>query len=113
LVDPITGEGIYYAFRSAQILADTIERTNEYATKVGMEIGRELARAARMYKRFYRGHFLGGDFRKRIVQLSKRSRTLRSLIGNLILGNQSYLTLKKRLFLSIPSVGIDLVTGRL
>jgi len=113
LVDPITGEGIYYAFRSAQILAETIERTSEYAIKVGQELGRELARAARMYKRFYRGRFLGGDFRKRTVQLSRRSRTLRSILGNLILGNQSYLTLKKKLFLSIPSIGVDLVTGRL
>jgi geranylgeranyl reductase family protein len=112
LVDPITGEGIYYAFRSAQILAETIERTSEYTAKVGMEIGRELARAARMYKRFYRGRFLGGDFRRRTVQFSKRSRTLRSILGNLILGNQSYLTLKKKLFFSIPSVGIDLITGR-
>jgi hypothetical protein len=66
-----------------------------------------------MYKRFYRGRFLGGDFRKRTVQLSRRSRTLRSILGNLILGNQSYLTLKKKLFLSIPSIGVDLVTGRL
>jgi geranylgeranyl reductase family protein len=112
LVDPITGEGIYYAFKSAQILAETIERPAEYAAKVGMEIGRELARAARMYKRFYRGKFLGGDFRKRTVQFSCRSRTLRSIIGNLMLGNQSYLTLKKKLFFSIPSVGIDLITGR-
>jgi geranylgeranyl reductase family protein len=112
LVDPITGEGIYYAFKSAQILAETIERPAEYAAEVGMEIGRELARAARMYKRFYRGKFLGGDFRKRTVQFSCRSRTLRSIIGNLMLGNQSYLTLKKKLFFSIPSVGIDLITGR-
>lgn len=111
-VDPITGEGIYYAFKSAQILAETIERTSEYASKAGTEIGRELARAARMYKRFYRGRFLGGDFRKRTVQFSQRSRTLRTILGNLILGNQSYLTLKKKLFFSIPSVGIDLITGR-
>jgi geranylgeranyl reductase family protein len=111
-VDPITGEGIYYAFKSAQILAETIGRTSEYTSKAGMEIGRELARSARMYKRFYRGRFLGGDFRKRTVQLSKRSRTLRTILGNLILGNQSYLTLKKKLFFSIPSVGIDLITGR-
>jgi flavin-dependent dehydrogenase len=112
LVDPITGEGIYYAFKSAQILAETIERPDEYASRVATEIGRELARSARMYKRFYRGRFLGGDFRKRTVQFSLRSRTLRSLLGNLILGNQSYLTLKKKLLLSIPSVGIDLITGR-
>jgi flavin-dependent dehydrogenase len=111
LVDPITGEGIYYAFRSAQILAETIERTSEYTTTVGMEMGRELARAARMYKRFYRGRFLGADFRKRTVQLSRRSPTLQAILGNLILGNQSYLTLKKKLFLSIPSIGIDLING--
>src|SRR5215471_4714171 len=45
LVDPITGEGIFYAFKSAQLLADTIERTDEYRTKVRMEIGGELERA--------------------------------------------------------------------
>ena len=112
LADPITGEGIFYAFKSAQLLADTFERHDEYIAKVGMEIGRELARAARMYKKFYRGTFLGGDFKKRTVQFSKRSRTLRSILGNLILGNQSYLTLKKKLLFSIPSVGIDLITGR-
>jgi geranylgeranyl reductase family protein len=112
LVDPITGEGIYYAFKSAQILSETIERSSEYAAKVGIEMGRELARSARMYKRFYRGRFLGGDFRKRTVQFSRRSRTLRSILGNLILGNQNYLTLKKKLVFSIPAVGIDLITGR-
>jgi len=112
LVDPITGEGIHYAFKSAELLAETIEEPNEYATRVEKEIGRELARAARMYRRFYRGRFLGGDFRKRTVQLSKRSRTLRFVLGNLILGNQSYLTLKKNLVFSIPSIGIDLITGR-
>jgi flavin-dependent dehydrogenase len=112
LADPITGEGIYYAFKSAEILAETIEKPGQYASRIESEIGRELARAARMYRRFYQGRFLGGDFRKRTIQFSKRSRTLRSLLGNLILGNQSYLTLKKKLFFSIPSVGIDLITGR-
>jgi flavin-dependent dehydrogenase len=112
LADPITGEGIYYAFKSAEILAETIEKPLDYAARVDKEIVRELSMASRMYKRFYRGRFLGGDFRKRTVQFSTRSRTLRSLLGNLILGNQSYQTLKKKLFLSIPSVGMDLITGR-
>ena len=112
LADPLTGEGIYYAFKSAEILAETIEKPSEYAVRIDKEIVRELASASRMYKRFYRGRFLGGDFRKRTVQFSLRSRTLRSLLGNLILGNQSYMTLKKKLFLSIPSVGMDLIRGR-
>ena len=112
LVDPITGEGIHYAFKSAEILAETIDKPDQYATKIWLEIGRELARAARMYKRFYRGRFLAGDFRKRMVQFSKRSRTLRGILGSLVVGNQSYLSLKKKLFFSIPSISIDLITGR-
>ena len=112
LVDPITGEGIYYAFKSAQLLSETINKPELYRTKIEMEIGRELRRAARMYKRFYRGRFLGADFKKRTVQFARRSRTLKVILGNLISGNQSYLTLKKNLFFSIPSIGIDLITGR-
>jgi len=112
LADPITGEGIYFALKSAEILAQTIETPDQYARKVWSEMGIELARASRMYKRFYKGRFLAGDFKKRTVQLSQRSRTLRTILGNLIAGNQSYVGLKKKLFFSIPSIGIDLITGR-
>lgn len=112
LVDPITGEGIYFAFRSAEILAETIDRPDEYSKIVWNEIGRELAWASRMYGRFYKGRVLGGDVRERTIQMARRSRTVRRLLGNFISGHQSYLNLKKRLFLSIPSIGWDLVTGR-
>ena len=112
LVDPITGEGIYYAFQSAQILADTLDQPELYQSKIELEIGRELRRAARMYGRFYRGRFLGADFKKRTVQLAQRSKTLKAVLGNLISGNQSYLSLKKKLLLSIPSVGLDLLLRR-
>jgi len=112
LADAITGEGIYYAFKSAEILAATIDRPEEYQEKISQEIGNELSRAAHMYRRFYRGRFIGGDFRKRTIQLSQRSRTLKTILGNLIAGNQSYLGLKKKLFFSLPSVGWDLIAGR-
>jgi geranylgeranyl reductase family protein len=112
LVDPITGEGIYYAFKSAEILAETLDRRDLYQTKIQMEIGRELQRSSRMYNRFYRGRFLGADFKKRTVQLAQRSKTLKTVLGNLIAGNQGYLSLKKKLFLSIPSVGLDLILRR-
>jgi geranylgeranyl reductase family protein len=110
-VDPITGEGIHYAFRSAQILSETIDQPNQYASRAWNEIGRELARAARMYRTFYGGSFLAGDFKKRTIQFSHRSRTLKTILGNLIAGNQSYLGLKKKLIFSIPRIGWDLVTG--
>jgi geranylgeranyl reductase family protein len=112
LVDAITGEGIYYAFKSAQILAETFDQHGQYRARVETEIGRELARAARMYKRFYRGRFLGADLKKRTVQFAHRSRTLKTILANLISGNQSYLTLKRKLLFSIPSIGIDFISRR-
>lgn len=111
-VDPITGEGIYSAFRSAEILAETIDQPGAYGLAVAADIERELSRAAGMYETFYNGSFLGGDFRRRTVQLARRSRTVRQILGNLISGNQTYVGLKKKLFFSIPSVGWDLVSGR-
>ena len=110
-VDPITGEGIHYAFKSGQILAETIEQPHQYASRAWNEVGRELARAARMYRTFYRGSFLAGDFKKRTIQFSHRSRTVKAILGNLIAGNQSYLGLKKKLIFSIPRIGWDLITG--
>ena len=85
---------------------------NQYEAKVQLTIGRELERSSRMYKRFYRGRFFGADFKKRTIQFSRRSRTIRTILGNLIAGNQSYLSLKKKLVFSLPSIGIDLITGR-
>jgi hypothetical protein len=65
-----------------------------------------------MYRRFYGGRFLGGDFKKRTIQFSQRSSTLKAILGNIIAGNQSYLTLKKTLLFSLPSIGMDFVTRR-
>ena len=62
LADPITGEGIYFALKSAEILAQTIEAPQQYAVKVWNEIGLELQRASRMYKRFYTVAVSGGGF---------------------------------------------------
>jgi flavin-dependent dehydrogenase len=112
LVDPITGEGISHAFRSAEILVETIARPERYPALVWNEIGRELARASKMYRKFYGGRFLGGDFRKRTIQLARRSRTIRQIMVNLMTGAQPYSTLKRKLLLSVPAVGWDLISGR-
>jgi flavin-dependent dehydrogenase len=112
LTDPITGEGIHFAIQSAEALVRTIGTPGKYSKAVWDEMGRELARASRMYARFYRGRFMAGDFRKRVVQLSSRSRTLRAILGNFIAGEQPYTTLKKKLFFSAPRVGWELIFGR-
>lgn len=112
LTDPITGEGIYFAFRSAEILAETIDRPAEYSKAIWQDMGHELARASQMYGKFYTGQFLGGDFRKRAVQIARRSRTMRQIMETFIEGSQPYMGLKKKLLLSVPSVAWDLVSGR-
>lgn len=112
LTDPITGEGIYFAFRSAEILADNINRPAEYSKAIWQDMGHELARASRMYGKFYNGQFLGADFRKRAIQLARRSRTMRQIMESFIEGNQPYQSLKKKLFFSFPAVAWDLVSGR-
>src|SRR4030095_11515587 len=98
LADPITGEGIYFAFRSAEILADTIQKPGEYAREIWRDVGNDLARASAMYGKFYRGQFLGADFRKRAVQLARKSRTMKKLMETFIEGHQPYLNLRKKLF---------------
>jgi flavin-dependent dehydrogenase len=112
LADPITGEGIYFAFRSAEILAETIAFPTEYPKAVWRDMGHELARGSRMYRKFYTGQFLGADLRKRAVQLARRSRTMRQIMETFIEGKQPYQSLKKKLVFSIPSVAWDLVSGR-
>jgi flavin-dependent dehydrogenase len=112
LTDPITGEGIHFAIQSAEIFARTLATPGEYAKAVTSEMGRELARASRMYRRFHTGSFMAGDFRKRAVQFSARSRTLRSIMGAFIAGEQPYTTLKKKLFFSAPRVGLELILNR-
>ena len=112
VVEPFTGEGIYYAFRSAEILAKKLNSPAEYSKAIWQDIGNDLARASRMYGKFYTGQFLGADFRKRTVQLARRSRTLRQIMESFIEGNQPYMSLKKKLFLSVPAVAWDLVSRR-
>lgn len=112
LVDPITGEGIYFAFRSAEILSETIQRPAEYSRQIWNEIGHDLARASRMYRKFYAGRFLGADFRQRAIQLARHSRTMRQLMERFIEGHQPYIGLRKKLFFSGPAMAWDLVSRR-
>jgi flavin-dependent dehydrogenase len=112
LADPITGEGIYFAFRSAEILSETIQKPGEYAAAIWRDMGTDLARASAMYRKFYRGQFLGADFLKRAVQITRKSRTMKKLVETFIEGHQPYIGLKKKLFFSVPSVAWDLVARR-
>ena len=95
LVDPITREGIYFALRSADLVAGSLmsgRATSTYAASVGDELVRELARAARLKAGFFRPAFL--DL---MVDAVEHSAPVRRVVADLVAGRQAYATLKWRL----------------
>jgi flavin-dependent dehydrogenase len=96
--DPITGEGIYYAIKSAGLLAEALRsRAERYDEMWRAEFGAELRRAAQILRRFYHGRFAGGSFTERMVQFAQWHRGVRETLCDLIAGDQGYIDLKSRL----------------
>jgi geranylgeranyl reductase family protein len=99
--DPVTGEGIYYALRSAELFANCYQRAaiTEYESWWRKDFGGELRRAAQMRRRFY-GNFWGAPFTERMIEFAKGHRGVRGVLGELIAGDQGYVDLKKQLMKS-------------
>jgi flavin-dependent dehydrogenase len=99
-VDPITGEGLYYALRSAELLAESIiaEKPAEYPARIRKAFSTDLEFATRIARRFYRGNFLGGAVATRMIQFIERSATFRVLMADVFAGSQDYCGLKRRLW---------------
>jgi flavin-dependent dehydrogenase len=100
LVDSITGEGLYYALRSAELLAQAlIAGTPEiYEQKARQELLPELETAAHFAHAFYHGHFLGGRVLDRMVQFTAASRRVRHLMCDVFSGAQGYVGLRRRAY---------------
>ena len=96
--DPVTGEGIYYALRSAELFAEAYlaGRANTYETSWREDFGADLARAAQMRRRFY-GNFWGAPFTERMIEFARGHRGVKRVLGDLVAGEQGYVDLKKKL----------------
>jgi flavin-dependent dehydrogenase len=105
LVDPVTGEGIYYALRSGELLAGSLLEglPGLYPERVWDEFGRALALGARLAGTFYYGEFLGSGAPTRMVEFGARSRRFLEVVQDLLEGSQSYLGLTARLYLGLAS----------
>jgi flavin-dependent dehydrogenase len=99
-VDPLTGEGLFYAMRSGELLGRSLAQgcPEKYPALVKAAFSAELEFAARMVRRFYRGSFLGTAVTTRMVQFLRRSPVFRQLVGDLFSGTQDYTSLKRRLW---------------
>lgn len=96
--DPVTGEGIYYALRSAELLAEAYLSGDfrSYEATWREDFGAELRRAAQMRRRFY-GNFWGAPFTERMIEFARGHRGVRRVLGDLVAGEQGYVDLKKKL----------------
>jgi flavin-dependent dehydrogenase len=99
-VDPITGEGLYYALRSGDLLAEALiaDKPSEYPARIRKAFSTDLEFATRIARRFYRGRFLGGAVATRMIQFIECSPTFRALMADLFGGSQDYCSLKRRLW---------------
>ncbi len=96
--DPVTGEGIYYALRSAELFAEAYleGKPAEYEARWREDFGGELRRAAQMRRRFY-GNFWGAPFTERMIEFARAHRGIRKVLGELVAGDQGYVDLKRTL----------------
>jgi flavin-dependent dehydrogenase len=113
LVDPVTGEGIYFAMRSGELLAAALlEGAPEtYPQRVWQDFGHRLALGARLAKLFYHDTFLGEPSTTRLVQLARKSSSFQALLQDLIDGSQSYPGLGARLYRVLGRSIVEVALG--
>src|SRR5215475_10886042 len=80
LVDPITGEGIYYAIRSADLASKALlsdvslaDRVAAYRRLLRKDFSADLEFSSRLAKKVFLGRFLLGTVPARMVQFTRRS----------------------------------------
>ena len=121
LVDPITGEGLYYALRSAELASQMLldeskspaEKARAYSTLLYSDFGEDLEYGASLAERVYLGKFLFGTIPARTIGFIRRSARFRVVVDDLIAGTQSYLGLKRRLYGDLHNTLGEIVLNRL
>ncbi len=116
LVDPITGEGLYYAIRSADLAARTLlseigglaEKIVQYRQALRRDFAADLEFGARLAKRMFSGRFLFRSVPDRMVQFTRRSPRFAAIIQDLFAGRQPYSSLKRRLLRNLNGSMYDL-----
>jgi flavin-dependent dehydrogenase len=115
LVDPITGEGLYYAVRSADLAAKAILAESPdmagiaYRKLLRRDFMADLEFGSRLAGRVFQGSFLGGSVTSRMVQFTRLSPRFRSVMQDLFAGTQPYVGLKRRLMKNLNGSLVEIV----
>jgi flavin-dependent dehydrogenase len=99
-VDPITGEGLFYALRSGDLLAQSLidGKLESYPERLRAAFSADLEFAAGFARKLFLGTFLGAAITTRMIQILDRSPAFRELIRDVFSGSQDYRSLKRRLW---------------
>ena len=117
LVDPITGEGLYYAIRSADLAAKALlsevsniaEKLQAYRRMLRRDFAADLEIGSRLAKRVFLGKFLFGSVPQRMVEFTRRSPRFSAIMQDLFAGTQPYIGLKRRLLRNLNGSLYDIV----
>jgi geranylgeranyl reductase family protein len=108
LVDPITGEGLYYAIRSGDLasrllLADyePAKRADQYRQMISRDFGHDLTYGAGLAKRLFGSYILFSNVPCRMIEFMRRSPRFCDIMQDLFAGTQPYLDLKTRLLRNV------------
>ena len=106
LVDPITGEGLYYALRSSDLASQVVlneavapaAKASAYYKTISEDFMDDLAFGASLARRVFLTRFpLVGSAPDAMVRLVRRSQKFQHVMQDLFAGTQPYLELKDRL----------------
>ena len=117
LVDPITGEGLYYAIRSGDLASQVVlsdahaleDKPQAYRALLQRDFALELEFGAALARRLFRGRFLYASVPQRMLQFMRRSPKFRELMQDLFAGTQGYLDLKSRLLRNLHGTLLETV----
>jgi geranylgeranyl diphosphate/geranylgeranyl-bacteriochlorophyllide a reductase len=104
LCDPLTGEGIHYAFLSARLLAQSLEEGSvaSYATKLDEQVWPDFKKATDFKRKFFRWWVWEGG-----VFFMKRSPSCANVAADFVAGSQDYLSLRPVTFKLLPKMGLE------
>jgi geranylgeranyl reductase family protein len=108
LVDPITGEGLYYAIRSGDLASrllledyEPAKRADQYRQMISRDFGHDLTYGAGLAKRLFGSYILFSSVPCRMIEFMRRSPRFCDIMQDLFAGTQPYLDLKTRLLRNV------------
>lgn len=119
LVDPVTGEGLYYAIRSGELAADAVlsesceprDRHSLYRSALHHDFIEDLTYGAALARRFFLQHFLFSSVPARMIEFMRRSPKMTEIVQDLFAGTQGYCDLKKRLLVNLNGTMLEIFMG--